>query len=302
MVSVTSSSTTVSPAGKPRAPHRADGVLPSKAAVRQRCGSKALDHGPTCEWAAFPRTLRLYKKREISPPEDPAGPAWEEGRTVASDDEPAITRRRVRHREPGRENLRRRPKDTSMARRGGYAACLAADHGEPLQREGRPGTVSQQMLGRPCLWTAGSPSFPWLLRLGRPPATLDRACPRFVFLLTGVAIGWWRTAACPRDGGHGRGPMAGGSTVASVADRSPPAFHESHRPEGFPGLSHHRSSLHEGRTERRACGVTAGDKIDGVRQWASGRRLSADRAGVYSRSEVGGGRVRRVVRADRVRP
>ncbi len=44
--------------------------------------------------------------------------------------------------------------------------------------------------------------------------------------------------------------------------------------------------------------VTAGDKIEGLRQWASGRCLSADRAGVYSRSEVGGGggRVRRVVR------
>jgi hypothetical protein len=43
--------------------------------------------------------------------------------------------------------------------------------------------------------------------------------------------------------------------------------------------------------------VTAGDKIEGLRQWASGRCLSADRAGVYSRSEGGGGgRVRRVVR------
>ncbi len=43
---------------------------------------------------------------------------------------------------------------------------------------------------------------------------------------------------------------------------------------------------------------TAGDKIEGLRQWASGRCLSADWAGVYSRSEVGGGggRVRRVVR------
>ncbi len=43
--------------------------------------------------------------------------------------------------------------------------------------------------------------------------------------------------------------------------------------------------------------VTAGDKIEGLRQWASGRCLSADRVGVYSRSErVSGGRVRRVVR------
>jgi SpoVK/Ycf46/Vps4 family AAA+-type ATPase len=43
--------------------------------------------------------------------------------------------------------------------------------------------------------------------------------------------------------------------------------------------------------------VTAGDKIEGLRQWASGRCLSADRAGVYLRTEGGGGgRVRRVVR------
>ena len=44
--------------------------------------------------------------------------------------------------------------------------------------------------------------------------------------------------------------------------------------------------------------VTAGAKIEGLRQWASGRCLSADRVGVYSRSEAGGGRVRRVVRAE----
>ena len=42
--------------------------------------------------------------------------------------------------------------------------------------------------------------------------------------------------------------------------------------------------------------VTAGDKIEQLRQWASGRCLSADRAGVYSRSEVGGGRGRKVMR------
>ncbi len=43
--------------------------------------------------------------------------------------------------------------------------------------------------------------------------------------------------------------------------------------------------------------VTAGDKIESLRQWASGRCLSADRAVVYSRTEAGGGgRVRRVVR------
>jgi hypothetical protein len=46
--------------------------------------------------------------------------------------------------------------------------------------------------------------------------------------------------------------------------------------------------------------VTAGDKIEGLRQWASGRCLSADRAGMYSRAEAAGsgGRVRKGVRAD----
>jgi len=33
--------------------------------------------------------------------------------------------------------------------------------------------------------------------------------------------------------------------------------------------------------------VTAGDKIESLRQWASGRSLSADRAGVYSLAESG---------------
>jgi SpoVK/Ycf46/Vps4 family AAA+-type ATPase len=42
--------------------------------------------------------------------------------------------------------------------------------------------------------------------------------------------------------------------------------------------------------------VTAGDKIEALRQWASGRCLSADRAGMYSRTEQAGGRGRRVVR------
>ena len=44
--------------------------------------------------------------------------------------------------------------------------------------------------------------------------------------------------------------------------------------------------------------VTAGDKIEGLRQWASGRCLSADRTGVYSRESGAGGnsRVRRVMR------
>ena len=47
--------------------------------------------------------------------------------------------------------------------------------------------------------------------------------------------------------------------------------------------------------------VTAGDKIESLRQWASGRCLSADRAGVYSRSEAGSsGRGRRVVQEPEV--
>jgi hypothetical protein len=40
--------------------------------------------------------------------------------------------------------------------------------------------------------------------------------------------------------------------------------------------------------------VTAGDKIESLRQWASGRCLSADRTGVYSRAEQAG--ARRIVR------
>ena len=36
--------------------------------------------------------------------------------------------------------------------------------------------------------------------------------------------------------------------------------------------------------------VTAGDKIERLRQWASGRCLSADRVGVYSQGEQAGGR------------
>jgi hypothetical protein len=43
--------------------------------------------------------------------------------------------------------------------------------------------------------------------------------------------------------------------------------------------------------------VTAGDKIEGLRQWASGRCLSADRAGVYSREqEKATGRSRKIAR------
>jgi hypothetical protein len=44
--------------------------------------------------------------------------------------------------------------------------------------------------------------------------------------------------------------------------------------------------------------VTAGDKIEGLRQWASGRCLSADQPGIYSRqdSPMENSRVRRVMR------
>ena len=41
--------------------------------------------------------------------------------------------------------------------------------------------------------------------------------------------------------------------------------------------------------------VTAGDKIESLRQWASGRWLSADRSGVYSRAELAGARARGVI-------
>ena len=44
--------------------------------------------------------------------------------------------------------------------------------------------------------------------------------------------------------------------------------------------------------------VTAGDKIEQLRQWASGRVLSADQPGIYSRQEqpAGSSQVRRVMR------
>ena len=44
--------------------------------------------------------------------------------------------------------------------------------------------------------------------------------------------------------------------------------------------------------------VTAGDKIESLRQWASGRGLSADQPGIHSRQEIAveNSGVRRVVR------
>jgi len=49
--------------------------------------------------------------------------------------------------------------------------------------------------------------------------------------------------------------------------------------------------------------VTAADKITALRQWASGRCLSADRAGVYSGEQQpsAGSRIRRVMREPRVK-
>ncbi len=51
--------------------------------------------------------------------------------------------------------------------------------------------------------------------------------------------------------------------------------------------------------------VTGGDKIEGLRQWAAGRRLSANRAAVYARGEqtdgrFGGSRESRVVLVNRL--
>ena len=45
--------------------------------------------------------------------------------------------------------------------------------------------------------------------------------------------------------------------------------------------------------------VTAGDKLETLRQWASGRCLSADRVGVYSRVEGGAGELSLAVKTQR---
>ncbi|RLS34786.1 MAG: hypothetical protein DWH79_03700 [Planctomycetota bacterium] len=81
------------------------------------------------------------------------------------------------------------------------------------------------------------------------------------------------------------------------------------RQHGVPRLEDCRAlaSVHDGRCQQTnspvsvllvvPVAVTAGEKIKSLRQWASGRCLSADRAGVYSRSEgVSGGRGRRELR------
>ena len=91
--------------------------------------------------------------------------------------------------------------------------------------------------------------------------------------------------------------MADGSPVTSLADRPSQVLKTGASQGVF--LARAATSLHhDGRYLVVPVAVTAGDKIEGLRQWASGRCLSADRAGVYSRAEVGAGRVRSVVRAE----
>ena len=53
---------------------------------------------------------------------------------------------------------------------------------------------------------------------------------------------------------------------------------------------------HDGRYLVDRVAVTAGDKIESLRQWASARCLSVDWAAVYSRPERSGTRARRAVR------
>jgi hypothetical protein len=75
--------------------------------------------------------------------------------------------------------------------------------------------------------------------------------------------------------------------------RHRPAHHE---PDHNP--THHQSRRsnfsqrrpetphHHGRRLVAPVAATAGDKIEGLRQWASGRCLSADRAGLYSLAQT----------------
>jgi len=74
-------------------------------------------------------------------------------------------------------------------------------------------------------------------------------------------------------------------------------------PTNTPASQLERSAANRLRTTMAAqnvvpVAVIAGNKIEGLRQWASGRCLSADRAGVYSREQQpsAGSRTRRVVR------
>jgi hypothetical protein len=86
--------------------------------------------------------------------------------------------------------------------------------------------------------------------------------------------------------------------VASMADRAS-HFSKSVTIQGdFPSRSRYQSAHYDGRCLVVPVAVTAGDKIEGLRQWASGRVLSADQPGIYSRESgaVGTSRVRRVMR------
>ena len=83
--------------------------------------------------------------------------------------------------------------------------------------------------------------------------------------------------------------VADGSMVASVTDRA------SQRPKGvtdqgvFPSQRRPQSQHPDRRRLVVPMAVTAGDKIESLRQWASVRCLSADQAGMYSRTEGVGG-------------
>jgi hypothetical protein len=71
-------------------------------------------------------------------------------------------------------------------------------------------------------------------------------------------------------------------------------------PINVPPLSHLNVPLVQGSQLAVPVAVTAGDKIEGFRQWTTGRCLSADRAGVYSReSQVAGIRARQTLRTQR---
>jgi len=73
---------------------------------------------------------------------------------------------------------------------------------------------------------------------------------------------------------------AGGSMVASVTDRASGRAKTVAGQRDFQSLSRYPHAHHDGRCLVVPVAVTAGDKIEGLRQWASGRYLSADRAGV----------------------
>jgi len=98
---------------------------------------------------------------------------------------------------------------------------------------------------------------------------LDRACPRFVFLLTSVAIGWWRTAAARREctNVYFCRPPAGPPMVAAVT--------------GFPArrrLRPHGGSAPSRRYERRRPEKTSLHRVvsENLESWLE-RRDRAER-------------------------